>query len=178
MNSKTLAEIIDKRRKRVLLRKDFISLAVRVLMILLVGWLLLSQVFMITQAQGSAMFPSLKDGDLILAFRLQDKYEQDDIVIYRRDGRQYIGRIAARGADIVSLDDSGSLIVNGTVQSGEIIFPTYAGEALEYPYRVPEDCIFVLGDYRTQSEDSRNFGGIPMEEVEGKVITYLRRRGL
>ena len=60
----------------------------------------------------------------------------------------------------------------------EIIFPTFPGETLTYPYRVAGDSVFVLGDYRTQTEDSRNFGSIPLDDVEGKVITYLRRRGL
>ncbi len=124
------------------------------------------------------MFPAVKDGDLLFALRLQKKYEADDVVIYRHNGKRYIGRIAALGSDVVSLDDSGILIVNGTVQGGEIIFPTYSGETLTYPYRVDPDSVFVLGDYRTQTEDSRNFGSIPLEYVEGKVITYLRRRGL
>ena len=76
----------------------------------------------------------------------------------------------------MALDDSGTLVVNGAVQSGEILYPTYAKDALEYPYTVPEGCFFVLGDYRTQSEDSRDFGPVPLEDVQAKVITLLRRR--
>lgn len=178
MNTQALAEIINKRRKRVLLRQDYGSLILRILLILLVAWLVFSQLFLITQAKGSAMYPALKDGDLLLAFRLQDKYQKDDVVIYRLDGKQYIGRIAARDSDVVSLDDSGTLTVNGTVQAGEIIFPTYGGVNLTYPYKVPAKSVFVLGDYRIQTEDSRDFGSIPLDDVEGKVITYLRRRGL
>ena len=58
------------------------------------------------------------------------------------------------------------------------MYPTYPKEGMEYPYRVPEGHIFVMGDYRTQTEDSRDFGSIPMEQVEGKLITILRRREL
>jgi len=43
---------------------------------------------------------------------------------------------------------------------------------------VPEGCVYILGDYRTQSEDSRDFGAVPLEAVEAKVITLLRRRSL
>ena len=43
---------------------------------------------------------------------------------------------------------------------------------------VPENHVFILGDYRTQTVDSRDFGPVPMECVAGKVITILRRRGL
>lgn len=124
------------------------------------------------------MFPALKDGDLVFAFRLQQEYAKKDVVVYEVDGQEYIGRIAARGTDVVTLDDSGTLLVNGTVQSGEILYPTYAEGELEYPYVVPEGYVFVLGDYRTQTTDSRTLGAIPMGDVKGKVITILRRRGL
>ena len=68
--------------------------------------------------------------------------------------------------------------MNGTPQSGEILYPTYPKEGMEYPYRVPEGTVFVLGDYRTQTEDSRDFGPVSLDDVEGKVITILRRRGI
>ena len=56
--------------------------------------------------------------------------------------------------------------------------PTYVRGELAYPSPVPQGCLYVLGDRRTDTQDSRDFGPIPMESVEGKVITILRRRGL
>ena len=50
--------------------------------------------------------------------------------------------------------------------------------SLSYPYQVPENSVFVLGDYRTRSTDSRLYEAISLDQVEGKVITILRRRGL
>jgi len=79
----------------------------------------------------------------------------------------------------VMLDGSGTLTVNGSVQNGEILYPTYAKDGgPAYPYRVPEDSVFVTGDFRTQTEDSRDWGAVRMDQVEGKVITILRRRGI
>lgn len=167
-----------KQRQQEQLRRGYLDLLVRVVLLVAAGWILLTQVFLITQVSGNGMFPALKDGDLVFAYRLQREYAKNDVVVYEADGEERIGRIVARETDVVTLDDSGTLLVNGTAQSGEILYPTYAEGELEYPYTVPEEHVFVLGDYRTQTEDSRILGAIPVKDVKGKVITILRRRGL
>lgn len=173
-----ISQVIRQRRLNAETRAGYIDLFIRIIMLIIAGYILLGHVFLITQAKGNGMFPAVKDGDLIIGFRLQREYAKNDVVIYSVDGKTGIGRIAAREEDVVTLDESGTLYVNGTVQSGEILYPTYAKDGLEYPYRVPENAAFLLGDYRTQTEDSRDFGAVSMENVEGKVITILRRRGL
>ena len=163
------AKAVRRRRLDAENRQDFISLLGRIVVILLCAWV---------QAKGSSMFPAVKDGDLLICYRLQKTYAKNDVVVYTQGGKLRVGRILGREGDLVALDDSGTLVVNGAVQSGEILYPTYAKDALEYPYTVPEGCFFVLGDYRTQSEDSRDFGPVPLEDVQAKVITLLRRRSL
>ena len=160
------------------LLREVRSLAVRLAVFAAVLWVLLTQVYLVTQASGSEMFPAVKDGDLVIAFRLQGDYAKDDVVVYTVDGQRRVGRVVARETDVITLDDSGTLLVNGTVQSGEILYPSYAKEGITYPYTVPEGHVFILGDYRTQTEDSRDHGPIPMEDVEAKVITILRRQGI
>lgn len=174
----TNAAIINRRRNQALDRQDSLNLLLRIALLALCAWVLLGQVFLITRTRGNDMFPAVKDGDLLIGFRLQQEYAKNDVVVYTANGKTHIGRILARETDVVTLDDSGTLLVNGTAQSGEILYPTYAKEGIEYPYRVPEGQIFVLGDYRTQTEDSRDFGPIPLTDVKAKVITILRRRGL
>ena len=110
--------------------------------------------------------------------RLQGTYAKNDVVLYEQDGKLRVGRVLGRENDLIALDDSGTLIVNGSAQSGEILYPTYAKDTLEYPYTVPADSVFILGDYRTQSEDSRDFGPVALTDVKAKVITLLRRRSL
>ena len=158
--------------------KEMIQLIQRLVIIALAAWIFLTKVLVITQAHGQNMFPSVKDGDLIIAFRLQGKYQKDDIVICTADGQPYIGRIAANENDVINMDETGALTVNGTAQTGEIIYPTVAKPGIEYPYRVPDDSVFLLGDYRSAAIDSRDFGPVPKKNVKGKVITILRRRQL
>jgi signal peptidase I len=77
----------------------------------------------------------------------------------------------------VEVTEDGQLIVNGNVQAEEIFYPTEPDSAgITYPYTVEENSYFMLCDFRTASQDSRNYGAIPEEDFYGKVITILRRR--
>ena len=79
----------------------------------------------------------------------------------------------------MDMDEDGKLFINEVQHAGEILYPSYARETgIEYPFNVPEGSYFVMGDYRTQTLDSRDFGAIHRNDVEGKVITILRRRSL
>lgn len=174
----TAAQIIHQRRSSVQVRNGYISLGCRAVCLVIVGWLLLTQFLLITQATDTEMFPAIEAGDLVIAYRLQGKYSKNDVVVYTVNGEQKIGRIVAKVTDRIIMDDSGTLLVNGTVQSGEILFSTYAKEGIEYPFTVPDGCVFILNDYRTTGTDSRDYGAIPLSDVEGKVITILRRRSI
>ena len=171
-------EVCRRRRINVLTVQGYVNLAAKIAVLALAAWVIFSQIFMLTQCSGMGMFPAMEDGDLVLAYRLHSDYQKGDVVIYTVDGASYMGRIIGRETDVIYMDDSGTLSVNGTNQGGEIMYPTYAKPGTEYPYRVPEDSLYVLGDYRTQTEDSRDFGAIPMDDIQGKVITIVRRRGV
>lgn len=173
-----LADTINARKNAASTRSGYLSLLMRVVFLAAVAWVLLTQVFLITQMHGQSMFPAMKDGDLIIGYRLQREYAKGDVIVYTVNGETHVGRIVARENDYVQMGDSGTLYINGMAQSGEIIYPTYAREGAAYPEQVPEDCLYVLGDYRTNTQDSRDFGPISLKDVQGKVITILRRRGL
>ena len=175
---RTPEDVIRRRLEDARFRTELIQFIQRMVLIALAAWIFLTRVFVITQAHGQNMFPSVKDGDLIIAFRPESKYQKNDIVVCTVNGETYIGRIAANENDVVNMDQSGALTVNGTVQTGEIIYPTVAKPGIEYPYRVPEGHVFLLGDYRTAATDSRDFGPVSKKDVKGKVITILRRRQL
>lgn len=176
--AKTTAEVIERRRKSLYLKRGYINLLARIIILVLVGYIFFSQIFLVTRAKGNYMFPAIKDGDLVIAFRLHRDYVKDDIAVYQVQGKDYMGRVVGRETDVVNLDDSGDFTLNGGIQRGEIIYPTYAKEGIQYPLKIEEDQIFVLGDHRTESEDSRDFGPIEKKNVKAKVITILRRRGL
>lgn len=170
--------IAKKRRRRVQTKEGYLTLIVKLLVIIAICWLTFTQVFLLMQAPNNDMFPAIKAGDLTLSYRLQSEYEKDDVVIFEQDGELRIGRIAALEEDVINIDETGVYTVNGTPQSGEILFLTFPESFQSYPYRVETGEVFILCDYRTEAEDSREFGPIQVSAIKGKVISILRRREL
>lgn len=140
----------------------------------LVAAVVFSQFFLIHRNQGLGMFPTARDGDLVLARRGEKNWQKNDLVIFRLEGETHMGRIVAQENDEVMMDSSGLLLVNGTVQNELILYPTYARENARYPQRMPEGRVCILGDHRTQCRDSRDHGYIPVEDIMGKVVVIIR----
>ena len=177
----TIQEVIRRRRANILITQGYISLALRCLTLALVLLVLLTQVFLITQVSGNDMFPAVKDGDLLIGFRVGQSFERSSVVIYEAaDGVRHVGRVIASAGDSVTITEDGSVLVNGAIQNEEVVNATVPGDGLEYPYTVPDGCLFVLGDWRADagSGDSRTLGGISTDHVKAQVVTLLRRRGI
>ncbi len=176
--------VIAKRREHALIGRGYLALLGRVAVLGLVAWLALTQCFLICQNSGQDMFPAMKDGDLCVIFRTKlmnlvgENLAAGDIVAYRIEGERHFGRIAAIAGDTLQIDTRGSVTVNGVTEGGEILYPTYTREDFLNIEYIQSGNVYVLGDYRTQTKDSRDYGAIPLAQVEGKVISILRRRGL
>lgn len=118
------------------------------------------------------MFPSIKDGDLVVIEKFDKEVQLSDVVIY--NGRLY--RVIAKAGQEVDISKEGILTVNGMQPAESTNSLTNKGEK-EYPIKVPEGEIFVLNDYREDESDSREFGTIKEGDIEGKVFFITRRRG-
>ena len=126
------------------------------------------------------MSPRISAGDLLLYYRLADDYVSGDVMVFRKDGEQYVGRVVARGGDTVEVTEEATLVVNGsTVLETDIYYSTPRYEnGPDYPVTMAEEEYFILCDYREGARDSRYFGPVSRNEVKGKVITVIRRSGL
>jgi signal peptidase I len=160
-------------------KETVLMFIVKLCLVLLVIWAVFTFVFGIRQVSGENMYPRLRDGDLILYYRLEQDYQIGDVVTFELDDATFWARIVAQGGDVVEVTEDGQLLINGNVQEEEIFYPTEPQEGdVTYPCTVEEGSYFVLCDYRTISLDSRTYGTIPQEDLDGKVITVLRRRGI
>lgn len=172
-----VSEVIRKRRYDLATARGYKELLINAAAIAIVLAVALTQVFYVTAAKGTDMFPAILDGDILLGYRLEHDYLKNDVVVCQMDGQKVVGRVIARAGDSVNMTEEGTLFVNGTEQTGEIAFLTMPG-GQTYPYVVPEGCVYLLGDFRTHTTDSRDFGPVPVQNIKAKVVSVFRRRGI
>ena len=158
------------------LKRGYLSLLFKLAVTAAVLVLFFSFVCLLWRVQGQEMFPAVRDGDLLLASRLDKQYSRGDVVIYEAEGQRRVGRIVARESDRLEITKDGNLTVNGAMQSEAVFYPTQA-EQEDFSVQVPEGCVYILGDHRDACRDSRDFGPVPAEHVKGKVFGLLRIRG-
>jgi len=156
-----------------------LSVIGKLLIVPLILWILFSFVYGLCIVKDYCMSPALHEGDLALYYRMQNTYTSGDVVAYSFDGHEFLGRIAAVSGDVVLITEEGQLVINGYMQVAENAMHTYPTEkSFEYPVIVGENEFFILCDNREETVDSRGFGLISIDSLEGKIITILRRRGI
>ena len=172
--------VIRQRRRRCADARDITDFLGRLAAMVVLLALLFGFAFGITPMANDDMAPRISAGDLLLYYRLADDWANGDVMVFEKDGEQYVGRIVARGGDTVEVTDQATLVVNGsTVLENDIYYttPKY-DDGPAYPVTLAQDEFFILCDYREGARDSRYFGPVRASEVKGKVITVVRRSGL
>lgn len=178
--SLTPEQAVRVQRQRIFAAEEIRLFVTRLLAMVILLAVLFGVIFGVTPMANNDMSPRISAGDLMLYYRLEHSYVSQDVVVLKKDGAQYTGRIIARGGDVVEITKDSELMVNGSVVLENDIYyrtPQYESE-LSYPVTLGEDQYFVLGDYREGAKDSRYFGPVNADEIKGKVITVIRRSGL
>lgn len=129
--------------------------------------------------KGEAMYPKVRDGDVLIYYRLTSDFQLGDVIIYKSGEQKVVGRIVAKEGDKIELSKDGELLVNGNIQQEEIFFPTQAMPGgITYPYTVEKNSYFILCDNREHASDSRFVGAVSKDDIKGKVVNLFRRRGI
>ena len=162
------------------LGKEFLLLLTKIAIIILAFSLLFTFVLGIVKYSEPSMAPAVKDGDLVIFYRcVESGYSPGDAIVLNITGQTQIRRIIAMAGDVVDITEDG-LIINGYPQYEFGIFEEthrYV-EGITFPLTVPENHIFVLGDNRTSSTDSRIYGAVPVKDALGKVMSVIRYRSI
>jgi len=157
-----------KKRYGSALRGTLYSLAVVAAVAILIATLWMP----VLQITGVSMDPTLVDGQFVVALKNSD-FEPGDITAFYYNNKILIKRVIASAGDWVDIDRDGNVSVNGLWLEEPYIQEKALGECnIELPYQVPDGKVFVMGDDRAVSLDSRTtaVGPISKEQVLGQVV--------
>ncbi len=172
-------EDVQSERKRLKYRRRFIltlRTTVYALIVVAAVAVLLATLFLpVLQVSGSSMEPTLSDGDIILLIKTDDLATGDLIGFYYQN-KLLLKRVIGVAGDVIDIDEEGNVTVNGELLDEPYVTNKSLGECdITLPYQVPESRVFVMGDNRATSIDSRSsaIGCIEEEQIVGKVLVRI-----
>lgn len=159
------------RRYRTVLKSTIYTLitvaAVSVLVATL--WLPVLQIF------GSSMTPTMQNGDIVFSMKT-NAFQRGDVIAFYYNNKILVKRVIGCPGDWVDLDQDGVVYVNNEKLSEPYVTDMAYGDTnIELPYQVPDGRLFVMGDHRSTSVDSRNtaVGCVAQEQIVGKIVVRI-----
>jgi signal peptidase I len=127
---------------------------------------------MVMQIRGTSMEPTLHEGDVIATTR-STSFQTGDVMAFYYNNKVLLKRVIAFPGDWVDISSDGTVSVNGTALQEDYVADVGNSQTdITFPYQVPDNHYFVLGDHRSVSIDSRSnvIGTVAQEQVIGKVV--------
>ena len=126
----------------------------------------------VLQIEGTSMEPTLSNGNIVLLAKTT-RFNHGDLCGFTWNNKLLIKRVIGLPGDWIEIDPEGNVYLNGDRLEEPYVEKATLGECdLEFPYQVPQEQYFVIGDMRESSIDSRNtmIGCIPKDQIVGKVF--------
>lgn len=163
-----LKRVRYKSRYRSVLRSTIYSL----ITVAAIAVLITTLWFPVLRVYGNSMTPTLQNGEIIFTVKVSE-FEPGDIISFYYNNKILIKRVIARSGEWVNMDADGNVYVNETLLDEPYLDEKTFGDCnIELPYQVPEGRVFVMGDHRSTSVDSRNsaVGCVAQEQIVGKIL--------
>ena len=137
-----------------------------------VAVLIATLVLPVLQIEGKSMEPTLQNGNIVLLTKSTD-FDRGELCSFTWNNKLLIKRVIGLPGDWIDIDTDGTVYLNGDKLDEPYVQQMALGECdLEFPFQVPQEQYFVIGDMRESSIDSRNslIGCIPKDQIVGKVF--------
>ena len=126
----------------------------------------------VLQIYGTSMAPTLEEGEIVLSVK-GSEFKTGDVMAFYYNNNILVKRVIAQPGDWVDITEDGTVYVNNVMLDEPYLIDKAYGETnIKFPYQVPESRIFVLGDHRSVSIDSRNtaVGCVASEQIVGRIV--------
>ena len=167
------------KKKLGFLKNQTFKRTVKIVLIIFVTTSLLLNLFTfimpVVKYYGNSMSPTLEDGQILIASKMAE-IESGDIIAFYYNNKVIVRRVIATGNSQVSIDVFGTVSVDGKELDEPYIDSKTLGQSnLSFPYNVPTNSFFVLGDNRDVAMDSRlsEIGVVTEDRLLGKVVFSL-----
>jgi signal peptidase I len=176
--AKTRPEARSRGRPPSVLR-ELLALLAKIALICGIALLAFTFIYGLYRSADPDMTPAVKDGDVVMYYRLDKEYAAGDLIVLDYEGERQVRRVVAIAGDTVDVTEDG-LLINGALQQEFEIYERTAryAEGIDFPVTVDEGAVFVLGDSRENATDSRIYGAVDAKDTQGTAIAIARRRGL
>lgn len=126
----------------------------------------------VLQIYGTSMTPTLRDGEIVFTVKTSD-LQPGEVVAFYYNNKILVKRVIAQSGDWVNIDEDGTVYVNSEKLDEPYLTEKAFGDCdIELPYQVPDGKLFVMGDHRETSVDSRStvVGCVAQEQIVGRII--------
>ena len=163
---------LKRERNRIRYKRILRSTVYALILVAAVAVLIASLILPVLQISGTSMEPTLNNGEIVVLLKT-NKLQRGDLCGFSYSNKILIKRVIGLPGDVIVIDSEGTVFLNGEPLAEPYISEKGLGECdLEFPYEVPEETYFLMGDHRSTSIDSRSsvIGSVKRDQIVGKIF--------
>ncbi|MBE6714002.1 MAG: signal peptidase I [Ruminococcaceae bacterium] len=171
-SARLISEELKRERNKIRYRRILKSTLYALVIVAAVAVLIATLILPVLQISGTSMEPTLSNGDIVVLVKTS-KLDRGDLCGFSYSNKILIKRVIGLPGDSIVIDENGTVFVNGKELSEPYISEKGLGECdIEFPFTVPENEYFLMGDHRLTSIDSRStvIGCVEREQIVGKLL--------